>query len=177
MILGLAASLPHTMSTQLQANGVPLAQATAVAKVPPVGSLFSAFLGYNPMEKLLGSASAAHVSAAQWAVITGKKFFPNLISGPFMKGLRITLVASFVMMLIAAAASWMRGAKYVHDEGEDGTDSGDAAPAADGSVAAGVPVGAVPGGPLGAEEGGPNGGGNGRPPDGGEREPGKWVPA
>ena len=117
MVLGLAASLPHTMSASLQANGVAPATATRVAKLPPVGSLFSAFLGYNPMEKLLGSAAAAHVTSAQWAVITGKRFFPNLISGPFMKGLRITLSASFVMMLIAAWASWLRGAKYVHDEG------------------------------------------------------------
>ncbi len=117
MVLGLAASLPHSMSANLQANGVAPATAAKVANLPPVGSLFSAFLGYNPMEKLLGSASAAHVSAAQWATITGKKFFPNLISGPFMKGLRITLLASLVMSLIAAWASWMRGAKYVHDEG------------------------------------------------------------
>ncbi|MDQ1393668.1 MAG: hypothetical protein QOF30_2645 [Acidimicrobiaceae bacterium] len=117
MVLGLAASLPHSMSANLQANGVAPATAAKVANLPPVGSLFSAFLGYNPMEKLLGSASAAHVSAAQWATITGKKFFPHLISGPFMKGLRITLLASLVMSLIAAWASWMRGAKYVHDEG------------------------------------------------------------
>jgi MFS family permease len=116
MVLGLAASLPHTMSAGLQANGVPAATATQVAKLPPVGSLFSAFLGYNPMQKLLGSAAAAHVSTAQFATITGKRFFPNLISGPFMKGLRITLWASFAMMLIAAWASWMRGAKYVHDD-------------------------------------------------------------
>ncbi len=117
MVLGLSASLPHTMSASLQANGVAPVTAARVAKLPPVGSLFSAFLGYNPMEKLLGSAAQAHVTSAQWAVITGKKFFPNLISGPFMKGLRITLTASFVMMLVAAWASWMRGAKYVHDEG------------------------------------------------------------
>jgi hypothetical protein len=118
MVLGLAASLPHSMATNLQANGVAPATAAKVANLPPVGSLFSAFLGYNPMEKLLGSASAAHVTAAQWATITGKKFFPNLIAGPFMKGLRITLTASLVMSLIAAWASWMRGAKYVHDDGD-----------------------------------------------------------
>ena len=116
MVLGLASSLPHTMAAGLQANGVPATLATKTAKLPPVGSLFSAFLGYNPMEKLLGSAAAAHVTAAQWATITGKKFFPNLISGPFMKGLRITLVASMIMTLIAAGFSWLRGAKYVHDD-------------------------------------------------------------
>jgi hypothetical protein len=160
MVLGLAASLPHTMSAGLQANGVPAATANQVAKLPPVGSLFSAFLGYNPMQKLLGSAAAAHVSASQFATITGKRFFPNLISGPFMKGLRITLVASLVMMLIAAWASWMRGAKYVHD---DRTDTPiDAA----GSSPQGEPVGAF-GAPTGTT------------PDSQDQTPGteEWVPA
>jgi MFS family permease len=119
MILGLAASLPHSMSASLQANGVAPAKAEQVAKLPPVGSLFSAFLGYNPMEKLLGSQAKAGVSNAQWSTITGKTFFPHLISGPFMKGLRIAFGASLIMMLIAAWASWLRGAKYLHDEGGD----------------------------------------------------------
>ncbi|MGH9126601.1 MAG: MFS transporter [Acidimicrobiales bacterium] len=169
MILGLAGSLPHTMSSQLTANGVPAAQAAVVAKIPPVGSLFSAFLGYNPMQKLLGSAAVAHVTNAQWAVITGKRFFPNLISGPFMKGLRITLDASFVMLLIAALASYLRGGKYVHAEDEeDSTTDG----AAEATVAAGLPVADVPGGPVGAEVGSANGhgNGNGKRPDADDEE-------
>jgi MFS family permease len=179
MVLGLAASLPHSMSTNLQANGVAPATAAKVANLPPVGSLFSAFLGYNPMEKLLGSASAAHVTPAQWATITGKKFFPNLISGPFMKGLRITLIASLVMSLIAGWASWMRGAKYVHDESGGGADSGaaGAAGAASEAGAAGVPAGSADGtntpAPVGAF-GAPaaNDADPGQAP-----EPEQWVPA
>jgi hypothetical protein len=167
------------MSTNLQANGVAPATAAKVANLPPVGSLFSAFLGYNPMEKLLGSASAAHVTPAQWATITGKKFFPNLISGPFMKGLRITLIASLVMSLIAGWASWMRGAKYVHDESGGGADSGaaGAAGAASEAGAAGVPAGSADGtntpAPVGAF-GAPaaNDADPGQAP-----EPEQWVPA
>ncbi|HEX3541507.1 MAG TPA: MFS transporter [Acidimicrobiales bacterium] len=164
MVLGLAASLPHTMSVGLQANGVPAATANQVAKLPPVGSLFSAFLGYNPMQKLLGSAAAAHVTSAQWATITGKRFFPNLISGPFLKGLRITLVASAVMMLIAAWASWMRGAKYVHD------DSGDGEATAGPGNGARAPGAAAPVGPFGASEVEP-------PQPDQAPEPEKWIPA
>jgi len=41
-----------------------------------------------------------------------------------MHGLRIALTASLVMCLIAAWASWMRGAKYVHQEDEVGGLSG-----------------------------------------------------
>jgi MFS family permease len=165
MVLGLAASLPHSMAAGLQANGVAPATAVKVAKLPPVGSLFSAFLGYNPMEKLLGSASAAHVTAAQWATITGKEFFPKLISGPFMKGLRITLSTSFVMMLIAAWASWMRGGKYVHDDGAEARDGG---PAANGPGAAGNDA---PTGPFGA----PSDVGPDAPKQ--APEPEQWVPA
>ena len=62
MIVGLSASLPHSMATALQANGVAAAKAHQIASLPPVGSLFAAFLGYNPMQKLLGSAHAAGVS-------------------------------------------------------------------------------------------------------------------
>jgi MFS family permease len=120
MILGLSSSLPASMSSGLQANGVAPATAERIAHLPPVGSLFAAFLGYNPMEKLLGSQAAAGVSDAQWKTITGKEFFPHLIADPFMHGLRIALTASLVMCLIAAWASWMRGGKYVHEEDADG---------------------------------------------------------
>src|SRR3984893_13175899 len=65
MILGLSSSLPRSMSASLQANGVAPAKAAQIAKLPPVGSLFSAFLGYNPMEKLLGSQAKVGVNKAQ----------------------------------------------------------------------------------------------------------------
>jgi len=115
MIAGLASALPHTMSAGLVAQGVPVPVATRVANLPPVGSLFAAFLGYNPMRTLLGPALNS-LPAARVATITGKTFFPQLISGPFIHGLRIVFTASVVMSLIAAAASWLRGAKYVHQE-------------------------------------------------------------
>jgi MFS family permease len=119
MILGLSSSLPASMSSGLRANGVAPATAERIAHLPPVGSLFAAFLGYNPMEKLLGSQAAAGVNDAQWKVLTGKTFFPHLIADPFMKGLRIALTASLIMSLIAAWASWKRGGKYVHDDLDD----------------------------------------------------------
>jgi MFS family permease len=118
MIVGLASTMPHTMATSLQANGVPHARAEQLSHLPPVGSLFAAFLGYNPMKQLLGSPHAAGVTQAQFDRITSKTFFPHLISSPFMTGLRIAFTASLVMCLVAAAASWMRGKKYVHGDVE-----------------------------------------------------------
>jgi MFS family permease len=115
MIAGLAATLPTVMHAQLVAHGVPDGVATRVANLPPVGSLFAAFLGYNPMRTLLAPV-LPQLPHAQAAYLTGKTFFPRLISGPFIHGLRIAFTASFVMCAVAAAASWLRGGKYVHPE-------------------------------------------------------------
>jgi MFS family permease len=116
MIVGLAATLPHTMATQLQANGVSAARAHQISNLPPVGSLFAAFLGYNQMRQLLVSPQKASVTQAQFNNITSKTFFPHLISSPFMTGLRIAFTASLILCLIAAAASWARGKRYVHGD-------------------------------------------------------------
>jgi MFS family permease len=116
MIIGLTAALPKAMTSGLTAQGVSPALAGQVAHAPAVATLFAAFLGYNPMASLLKSRAAAGVSAAWWKVITGKTFFPHLISGPFMHGLRIAFTASVVMCIVAAWASWLRGARYVHEE-------------------------------------------------------------
>jgi MFS family permease len=116
MIVGLASSLPATMERGLTANGVPPATAAHLAHLPPVGSLFAAFLGYNPMHTLLGDKVLAALPPDKAAYVTGKTFFPQLISSPFKKGLTIAFTASLLMCLVAAAASWLRGGRYVHDE-------------------------------------------------------------
>jgi hypothetical protein len=114
--VGLSASLPHTMRTALERDGVPPATATRIAQEPPVGSLFAAFLGYNPMETLVGKQTLATLPKDKAADITGRRFFPELISGPFIDGLRIAFTASLLMCLVAAWASWLRGAYYVAPE-------------------------------------------------------------
>ena len=119
LIVGLSATLPNTMSKALRANGVSAAKAHHIASLPAVGSIFAAFLGYNPMQKLLGSQSQAGVSAAQYREITGKTFFPHLIANPFLHGLEIAFLASVVLCLAAAVASWMRGGRYVAEGAED----------------------------------------------------------
>ncbi len=108
MIAGLSSTLPGTMYAGLTAHGVTASVARHAANLPPVGSLFAAFLGYNPIGALLGSF-LHQVPAAQAAYLTGRGFFPHLISGPFIVGMHITFVFSLLMMLVAAAASYMRG--------------------------------------------------------------------
>ena len=104
------------MSAGLQAHGVAPATAHQVATLPPVSILFAAFLGYNPMHTLLGDKVLAALPPDKAAYVTGKTFFPQLISSPFKHGLAIAFSVSLLMCLVAAAASWMRGSRYVHDE-------------------------------------------------------------
>jgi MFS family permease len=119
LIVGLAARLPASMYAGLTANGVPAATADRVAHLPPVGSLFAAFLGENPIRVLLGPAVLGRLRPEQAANLTGRGFFPELIAGPFKHGLVIVFLAALAMSLVAAAASWLRGGRYVHqDAGE-----------------------------------------------------------
>jgi len=115
MIAGLAQSLPGTLSAGLQQQGVPATVAHNVANLPPVESLFAAFLGYNPIAELLGSSGVLQQPGVNAAVLTGKQFFPQLISGPFHNGLVVVFTAAAVMMVIGAAASWVNPGRTVDD--------------------------------------------------------------
>jgi MFS family permease len=115
MIVGLSAHLPTALQSGLQAHGVPAGQASHVAHLPPVSSLFAAFLGENPVQRLLG-ASLHHLPATQATVLTGHSFFPRLISGPFSSALRLAFTFAFAACLVAAWASWLRGGKYHYTE-------------------------------------------------------------
>jgi MFS family permease len=127
MIRGLAASLPGARLRGLVAQGVSVPVATQVSHLPPVGSLFAAFLGYNPMAELLGPA-LHHLPRHTAVYLTGRQFFPRLISGPFGKGLHEAFDFAFVACLLAAVASLLRGGRYVH--GEHGSSAQPAEPAA-----------------------------------------------
>ncbi len=117
MIAGLAATLPSTLTHGLAAQGVPHLIAVKIGILPPVGSLFAAFLGYNPVHELLTPTGVlAHLPASHVAVLTGKQFFPQLISGPFHHGLDIVFSMAIALLVIAAGVSLLRGGKYVHEE-------------------------------------------------------------
>ncbi len=116
MIVGLSATLPGTLYHGLVAHGVPASVANTVAHLPPVSTLFSAFLGYNPVQHLVGPAILARLPAHQAAVLTGRSFFPALISGPFASGLHTAFDFAIGACLAAAGMSWLRGGKYHYRE-------------------------------------------------------------
>jgi MFS family permease len=110
IITGLAARLPSTLFHGLTAQGVPAAAAARIAHLPPTATVFGAFLGYNPVASLLGPTGIlARLPHARAAYLTGRSFFPSLISAPFASGLHEAFDFAIVAMLIAAAASWLRG--------------------------------------------------------------------
>jgi MFS family permease len=145
MIAGLASTLPTTLTNGLTANGVPHALAAKIGAAPPVSSLFAAFLGYNPVHQLLAPTGVlARLPAHQVSVLTGKRFFPELLSGPFHHGLVIVFGTAMFFLIVAAVASALRGGRYVHDE-------------------QGVPAATGPGGPAASAAA------NGQPANGSQR--------
>jgi MFS family permease len=116
MILGLAASLPSALYHGLINQGVSPATALRVSHLPPVGSLFAAFLGYNPMQTLLGPAALSHLPPATAHYLTSRSFFPHLISTPFGKGLTEAFYFAAGACGLGAVASFFRGGKYHHQE-------------------------------------------------------------
>ena len=109
----LAATLPGTLYHGLTSHGVPHAYAARAAHLPPVGSLFAAFLGYNPIGTMLHPV-LGHMTHAKAAYLTGHRFFPTLVSHPFASGIHEAFYFAAGCCVVAAIASWLRGAKYVH---------------------------------------------------------------
>ena len=125
MIAGLAAALPGTLSRGLRARGVSPAAAAHVAHLPPVSTLFSALLGYNPIRSLLRTSGVlARLPARNAAALTGRQYFPHLIAAPFHHGLVVVFTAAIAMSLAGALVSLLRGGRFYYDEAGAGAGPG-----------------------------------------------------
>jgi MFS family permease len=141
MVAGLANTLPKTLTTGLTGQGVPLDIASKVAHLPPVSTLFAALLGYNPVHNLLAPTGVlTKLNAHQVGVLTGKQFFPNVISAPFHHGLVIVFTAAAIMSFIGALVSLMRGKQFYYDESASAQAQPAVAPASAEAVAATAPA-------------------------------------
>src|SRR5580692_4001619 len=129
MILGLAATLPSSLYHGLIAQGVSPAVATRASHLPPVGSLFAAFLGYNPMQVLLGHAELSQLPHSTAAYLTSRQFFPHLIAPAFSKGLTEAFSFAAGACLLGAVASLLRGGKYHYVDEEPNESDADWVPA------------------------------------------------
>ena len=118
LVIGLNAKVPHAMIAGLTAHGVAATLAAQLAHTPPLGYLFAAFLGYNPLKSLLGPKVLSHLAPGQAAAITGRSFFPHLIGTPFKDAMLLILGSAVVMSVMAAIASALRGEKFIHVDEE-----------------------------------------------------------
>jgi hypothetical protein len=66
LIVGLSSSLPASLYHGLVAHGVSQRR-PLVSHLPPVSTLFAAFLGYNPVQHLVGTSVLSHLSVTQQA--------------------------------------------------------------------------------------------------------------
>jgi len=108
MVAGLSSKLPGALSGGLVAQGIPASAAQQISHLPPIGVLFAAFLGYNPMQQLLGPL-LGHLPAGHAAYVTGRQFFPHLITAPFHDGLGVAFAFAIAASVIAAIASLLTG--------------------------------------------------------------------
>jgi MFS family permease len=104
MIVGLSGGLHDSLYTGLREHGVTTAVASHAANLPPVATLFAAFLGYNPIQTLLGPGIHA-VSVHQQHILLGHTFFPSVISSPFASALSSAFIFGFIACLVAGVAS------------------------------------------------------------------------
>ena len=111
LIVGLSSSLSTNLYQGLIAHGVSPALASHASHLPPISTLFAAFLGVNPIQHLLGPAGLVQLSVPQQTTLLGRSFFPTLIGSSFRSGLHAALDFAIVASLLAAVASWVRGAK------------------------------------------------------------------
>ena len=109
MVAGLSSKLPTAMFGGLTAQGIPAAAAHQISHLPPIGVLFAAFLGYNPMQQLLGPHLLAHLPAGHALYVQGRQFFPHLITAPFHDGLGVAFAFAIAANVIAAIASLLTG--------------------------------------------------------------------
>jgi MFS family permease len=110
LIAGLAGTLPKSLFNGLTQHGVPVGVAHDVSNLPPVSTVFSAFLGVNPVQHLLTPSGVLNtIPKADADTLTGRQFFPNIIQAPFHNGLVVVFTAAAVLGIIAAVASFLRG--------------------------------------------------------------------
>jgi MFS family permease len=133
MVAGLSSKLPASLFGGLTAQGVPASAAAPISHLPPIGVLFAAFLGYNPMQQLLGPL-LSHLSPAHATYLVGREFFPHLITGPFHDGIGIAFGFAIAACVITAIASALTGRSKSPRAAQESVGSELAAVAAEGGI-------------------------------------------
>ena len=112
LIVGLHSRLPKLLHAGLVSHGVPAHVAAHVAGLPPVSSVFAAFLGFNPIATLLHPSGVLNsLPLHDVAVLISRAYFPHLIASAFEHGLVVVFTTGAVMAFASAAISMLRPKK------------------------------------------------------------------
>ena len=117
VIVGITQRFPDAVTSSLSSIGA-VKLAPILVNIPPTGALFSAFLGYNPVETILAALPPAVVSSiphATYATLTGTTWFPQMLANAFLPSLQISFYIGAAFCAIAAILSALRGDKYIHE--------------------------------------------------------------
>ena len=117
VIFGITQHFPGAMASSLASIGVPQL-APVLSNIPPTGALFSAFLGFNPVNTILSSLPhqfVASIPSGTLTTLTGTTWFPSTLAEAFMPALRLSFYIGAIFCTIAAVLSALRGANYVHE--------------------------------------------------------------
>ncbi len=125
VIVGITQRFPDAMTTSLASIGA-VQLAPILSHIPPTGALFSAFLGYNPVDAILSvlpPAIVATIPKVTLNTLTGTTWFPSTLANAFLPSLRISFIIGAAFCIIAAILSALRGEKYIHEHEALKTDS------------------------------------------------------
>ena len=108
LILGLTATLPHTLSSAVTKAGGGSTLATVMSKLPPTEAIFGALLGINPIKAILALYPAIHISFSAYTTMTARAWFPTIFAPAFMKSLHIVFYVGAAIVFIGAIVSIFR---------------------------------------------------------------------
>jgi len=120
VVFSLSHSLPSAFASSLTSAGAPQL-IHYFTSLSPTESLFSAFLGYNPVASIIAqlpNSVAASLSNQVVSTLTGLHWFPTAIANSFMSSLHIAFYVSAGLAVVAAIASLLRGKRYIHGQPE-----------------------------------------------------------
>ncbi|MGB7967933.1 MAG: MFS transporter, partial [Methanobacterium sp.] len=120
VIVGITQRFPDAMTTSLASIGA-INLAPVLSNIPPTSALFSAFLGYNPVNAILGVLPASFVALiphSTLTILTGSTWFPSTLANAFLPSLRTSFYIGALLSATAAILSALRGEKYIHENDE-----------------------------------------------------------
>ncbi len=118
VIVGITQRFPDAMLSSLTSIGA-VNLAPVLSNIPPTAALFSAFLGYNPVNAILITlppSIVAHIPNSILNTLTGITWFPSTLANAFLPSLQTSFIIGAIISAIAAILSALRGERYIHED-------------------------------------------------------------